>query len=53
LDLDVRILFVDDEPGIRTTLPLILQQHGFEVEVTATVAEALKRINESSLISNV
>jgi DNA-binding response OmpR family regulator len=26
-----RILFVDDEPAIRTTLPVILQQHGFEV----------------------
>lgn len=36
-----RMLFVDDEPAIRTTLPAILRQHGFEVSVAATVAEAL------------
>ena len=43
-----RILFADDEPAIRMTLPLILQQHGFEVSVTATVAEALAYINRES-----
>lgn len=36
-----RLLFVDDEPAIRTTLPAILRQHGFEVSAAATVAEAL------------
>jgi len=40
-----RILFADDEPGIRLTLPLILKQEGFEVSVAATVAEALAYIN--------
>lgn len=40
-----RILFADDEPGIRMTLPLILTQEGFEVSVAATVAEALAIIN--------
>ena len=40
-----RILFADDEPGIRMTLPLILAQEGFEVSVAATVAEALALIN--------
>jgi len=40
-----RILFADDEPGIRMTLPLILMQEGFEVSVAATVAEALALIN--------
>ena len=40
-----RILFADDEPGIRMTLPLILMQEGFEVAVAATVAEALALIN--------
>jgi YesN/AraC family two-component response regulator len=43
-----RILFADDEPGIRMTLPLILQQEGFEVSVAATVAEALSYINRDS-----
>ena len=41
----IRILFADDEPGIRLTLPLILEQEGFEVAVAATVAEALAYIN--------
>lgn len=38
------ILFVDDEPGIRDTLPAILEQHGFQVTVAATVPEALHAI---------
>jgi len=40
-----RILFADDEPGIRLTLPLILEQEGFAVSVAGTVAEALAYIN--------
>lgn len=40
-----RILFVDDEPGIRGTLSAILQRSGFEVTAAATVAEALREIN--------
>jgi DNA-binding NtrC family response regulator len=40
-----RVLFADDEPGIRITLPLILEQEGFDVSVAATVAEALALIN--------
>ena len=35
-----RLLFVDDEPSIRATLPVILRRYGFEVSVAATVAEA-------------
>jgi YesN/AraC family two-component response regulator len=42
--LQSRILFVDDEPGIRHTLPLILEQHGFQVTATASVPEALHAI---------
>ncbi|MBV9085940.1 MAG: response regulator [Acidobacteriaceae bacterium] len=40
-----RVLFVDDEPNIRLTLPKILEQHGFNVTVAATVTEALNAIN--------
>jgi ActR/RegA family two-component response regulator len=40
-----RILFADDEPSIRLTLPVILEQEGFEVSVAGTVAEALAYIN--------
>ncbi|HWC15712.1 MAG TPA: response regulator [Terriglobales bacterium] len=47
-DHKTRILFADDEPGIRLTLPLILEQEGFEVSVAATVAEALAYINRDS-----
>src|SRR5438132_13937147 len=39
-----RLLFVDDEEGIRTTLPAILQRRGFDVRVAASVAEALSEI---------
>jgi DNA-binding response OmpR family regulator len=39
-----RVLFVDDEPNIRLTLPAILNLHGFEVTPAATVAEGLRAI---------
>ena len=43
-----RILFVDDEAGIRTTLQVILEQHGFEVTTAATVPEALEHLNHAT-----
>ena len=39
-----RLLFVDDEPVIRTTLSTILEKYGYEVIVAANVAEALQKI---------
>jgi DNA-binding NtrC family response regulator len=42
-----RILFVDDEPNIRLTLPPVLEEHGFQVKAAATVTEALAQINAS------
>lgn len=39
-----RLLFVDDEATIRFTISTILSNHGFEVTVAATVAEALQKI---------
>lgn len=41
-----RILFVDDEPAIRTTLAVILRRYGFIVTVASTVAEALQEIQK-------
>lgn len=41
-----KILFVDDEPGIRMTLSAILQNEGFEVTTAATVPEALELITK-------
>ncbi len=41
-----RLLFVDDEAGIRLTLSAILKQKGFEVTVAASVPEALEIIGE-------
>ena len=41
-----QLLFVDDEPGIRNTLPLILRRYGFTVIVAATVTEALSEISK-------
>ena len=43
--MTTRILFVDDEAGIRKTLKIILEQHGFEVAISSTVPEALEQIN--------
>lgn len=43
-----RLLFVDDEPAIRTTLAVILRKHGFDVTVAATVAEALQKITSET-----
>jgi len=40
-----RLLFVDDEPAIRATLPVILRRYGFIVTVAATVAQALEQIS--------
>ena len=39
-----RLLFVDDESGIRNTLPVILRRYGFTVTVAATVNEALEKV---------
>ncbi len=43
----IRLLFVDDEPTLRLTLPEILSLHNFEVTCAATVAEGLKEIHAS------
>jgi DNA-binding NtrC family response regulator len=39
-----RLLFVDDEPGIRGTLPVILRRYGFTVTVAGKLSEALEEI---------
>ena len=46
--LSKRILFVDDEPSIRLTLPPILQDRGFEVRSAASVPEALAAIDRQT-----
>src|SRR5690242_8830980 len=40
-----RLLFVDDEDGIRLTLGAVLEKQEFEVTTAATVREALNQIN--------
>lgn len=44
LDMQRRLLFVDDEPVLRITLKAVLTNHGYEVTTAATVAEALQKI---------
>ncbi len=43
-----RILFVDDESSIRLTLPPVLEQAGFQVQVAETVSDAMFEINSNS-----
>jgi len=45
---DKSLLFVDDEPNIRLTLPPLMEQHGFSVKSAASVAEALDLIKRST-----
>lgn len=45
-NLPNRLLFVDDEPSIRATLPVILRRYGFTVTAAATVPEALDHISK-------
>jgi DNA-binding NtrC family response regulator len=42
-----RVLFVDDEPSIRLTLPSVLERHGFQVTSAASVSAALAEIRTS------
>ena len=42
-----RILFVDDEEGIRLTLPPILTDRGFAVTAVGNVSDALAQINRA------
>jgi ActR/RegA family two-component response regulator len=41
-----RVLFVDDEPGIRLSLPAVLTMHGFQVTTASSVAGALDSMNK-------
>ena len=47
-NMSKRVLFVDDEDSIRATLPLILQQRGFHVNVAASVPEAVQIIQNET-----
>lgn len=40
-----RLLFVDDEPSIRLTLPPVLEDHGFVVTTAQSVDDAIHRMD--------
>jgi DNA-binding NtrC family response regulator len=42
-----RILFVDDEEGIRLTLPPILKDNGFAVTAVGSVSDTLAQVNRN------
>ncbi|HLV87887.1 MAG TPA: response regulator [Candidatus Sulfotelmatobacter sp.] len=44
-----RVLVVDDDPIVPKTLVPVLKQRGFDVDIAATVAEALRVIDEHQL----
>jgi len=39
------MLFVDDEPSIRLTLPPILEEQGFQVRVADSIPSALQQVS--------
>ena len=41
----ISMLFVDDEPSIRLTLPPILEEQGFQVRVADSIASALQEVS--------
>lgn len=41
----VKILFVDDEPAIRLSVPAILKMHGFDVVTAGSVSQAIQEIS--------
>jgi DNA-binding NtrC family response regulator len=44
-----RVLVVDDEPSVARLTALVLDQHGFEVDVAVSGQEALERIRRMPL----
>ena len=42
-----RLLFVDDEEGIRLTLAEIFREHGFDVKVASTVPQAVEVVSSA------
>jgi DNA-binding NtrC family response regulator len=42
-----RLLFVDDEPSIRLTLPPVLENHGFVVTTAESVSDAIARLDHA------
>ena len=42
-----RVLFVDDEPSMRHTLPAVLERKGFTVVAVGSVAEAISAIGQA------
>ncbi len=48
--MDNKILVVDDEKNIRTTLSTYLESSGFEVELASNGAEALKKIEKDDYL---
>ncbi|WP_240653161.1 response regulator [Sphingomonas crocodyli] len=44
MDLDTRILIVDDDPGIRTLMSSFLEKHGFRADTAADPIEMRERL---------
>jgi DNA-binding response OmpR family regulator len=42
------MLFVDDEPSIRLTLPPVLEEYGFQIRVADSVLPAFKEISSTN-----
>jgi CheY-like chemotaxis protein len=44
------VLLVDDDEVLRHTLAAVLQEHGYDVTIAASVPEALKPISAGSYV---
>ena len=43
-----RLLFVDDDPSVRMTLPAVLEKQGFRVDVASSIPTALEKMAATS-----
>ena len=48
----VRLLFVDDEPGIRKTVSYLLKKEGYQFDVASSGTEARQRLDAAALVSH-
>ena len=49
MEHDSKILFIDDEPGSRESLSLLLKRQGYDVDAVAAGEEAIKLLSRKNM----